>query len=339
MLVAAYIGFGNSVIRYHLPYVNLRKDKVKVKYIYRREEDRALEGEKEREALYKDYIFTSRLEDILEDPEVNLIVVNTPNTTHVMYAKMALDAGKNVLVEKPIAMNYEETKDLLEYAKEKELTLMPNHNRRFDTDCLAVKDAIASGKLGRLIEIESHYDYFRQEHFLTEPEMVIVSGLGIHTTDQIVSMLGVPKRCQYDVRSVYFDSGADDYFDIDLFYDGMKAIVKTNYLVKTKYPRFIVHGDHGSFIKYGGKHNSDTSYTEPIQVKLEVEDESDWGVMEYVDEQGETHIEKIPSQPTDYGRIYDGLYETIINQAPKLVADEEVLADMKIIEEAMEACI
>lgn len=338
MLVAAYIGFGNSVIRYHLPYVNLRKDKVKVKYIYRREEDRALEGEREREALYKDYIFTSRIEDILEDKEVNLIVVNTPNSSHVMYAKMALDAGKNVLVEKPIALNYEETKELLAYAKEKGLVCMPNHNRRFDTDCLAVKDAIASGKLGRLIEVESHYDYFRPQHFLKEPEKLFVSGLGIHTTDQIVSMLGVPNRCNYDVRSVYFDSGSDDYFDFDFFYDNMKAIVKTNFIVKTNYPRFIVHGDHGSFIKYGGKHNSDVANIEPIQVKLEVEDESNWGTLEYVDELGETHVEKIPSQPTDYGRIYDGLYETIINGAPKIITDEEVLADMKIIDEALEAC-
>lgn len=337
MLVAAYIGFGNSVVRYHLPYVNMRKDKVKVKYIYRREEDRNLEGEKEREDLYEGYIFTSRLEDILEDAEVNLVVINSPNSSHVMYAKAALDAGKNVLVEKPIAMDYEETKELLEYAKSKGLTLMPNHNRRYDTDCLAVKDAISSGKLGRIVELESHYDYFKKP-FFKEPAMGMLLGLGIHTIDQIISMFGTPKAMNYDVRSLFFESGADDYYDIDFFYDDMKAIMKTSLLVKTKYPRFIVHGDNGSFIKYGGKHNSDVVYTEPIQVELEVESEKDWGVLEYMDENGETRIEKIPSRPTDYGVIYDGLYETIINGTPKLVSDEEVLTDMKIVEEAMEAC-
>lgn len=94
MLVVAYIGFGNSVCRYHLPYVNLRKDKVKVKYIYRREVAREPQEEKDRELLYPDYIFTSDLDSILNDPEVNLVVVNTPDKTHKEYAEAALNHGK-----------------------------------------------------------------------------------------------------------------------------------------------------------------------------------------------------------------------------------------------------
>jgi len=339
MLVIAYIGFGNSVVRYHLPYVNKRLDKMKVKYIYRRQEDRDLPNEKEREKLYPSYQFTSNIEDVLNDDEVNLVVINTPHEYHVAYAKQALDAGKNVLVEKPVALTYAQTKELLEYANQKNLVLMPNHNRRFDTDALAVKDVLDSGKLGRIVELESHYDYFRPK--MKEgvaPSMGMLLGLGIHTIDQIISFFGTPKYCVYDVRSLFYESGSDDYYDIDFFYDGMKAIMKTSVMVKTKYPRFIIHGEKGSFIKYGGKHNSDVVWKEPIHIDLEVEDESDWGILEYENEKGETIKEKIPSKPTDYGKIYDGLYDSIHYGAAKLVSDEEVLCDMKIVEEAMEAC-
>ena len=80
MLVVAYIGFGNSVCRYHLPYVGRRKDTIKVKYIYRRMEDRV--GDEERETWYPDITFTSDIDEVMNDEEVNLIVVNTPDQFH-----------------------------------------------------------------------------------------------------------------------------------------------------------------------------------------------------------------------------------------------------------------
>lgn len=337
MLNVAYIGFGNSVIRYHLPYVALRKETVCVKYIYRREEDRLSETERERETLYPNIIFTTDLDDILNDADVNLVVVNSPHDSHVYYAKKALDAGKHVLVEKPIALTYAETEELLEYASTKNLICMPNHNRRYDTDFVAVKDAVASGKLGRIVEVESHYDYFRPGA-REKAGMGMLLGLGIHTIDQIIALLGIPQNLTYDVRSLFFETGADDYYDIDFFYPGKKAIMKTSLLVKTKYPRFIVHGDNGSFIKYGGKHNSDQKIVEPVVLSLDIEHEDNWGLLEYLDDRGNTIVEKVPSRPTDYGIIYDSLYDSIHHGKEKLISDEEVLASMRIVEEAMKAC-
>ena len=82
MLVVAYIGFGNSVCRYHLPYVERRKDTIKIKYIYRRMEDRV--GDEERETWYPDINFTSDNDEVSNDEEVNLIVVNTQiNFIHI----------------------------------------------------------------------------------------------------------------------------------------------------------------------------------------------------------------------------------------------------------------
>ena len=85
MLVVAYIGFGNSVCRYHLPYVERRKDTIKVKYIYRRVEDRI--GDEERETWYPHITFTSDLDEVMNDQEVNLIVVNTPDGFHTYFRR------------------------------------------------------------------------------------------------------------------------------------------------------------------------------------------------------------------------------------------------------------
>lgn len=90
MVIVAYIGFGVSVREYHIPYVENRED-IKVKYVYRREEDiAAFAGY---EPFYPEIIFTTDLQQVLSDDEVNLVVVNTPDQFHVPYAKQILNAG------------------------------------------------------------------------------------------------------------------------------------------------------------------------------------------------------------------------------------------------------
>ena len=97
MLVVAYIGFGNSVCRYHLPYVGRRKDTIKVKYIYRRMEDRV--GDEERETWYPDITFTSDIDEVMNDEEVNLIVVNTPDQFHTYIQRWPLNMERTVYVK------------------------------------------------------------------------------------------------------------------------------------------------------------------------------------------------------------------------------------------------
>ena len=180
MLVVAYIGFGNSVCRYHLPYVERRKDTIKVKYIYRRQEDRV--GDEERETWYPDITFTTNIDQVMNDPEVNLIVVNTPDAFHVSYTMQALEHGKNVLCEKPFAHTAKEAKEVFEYAKEKGLVVMANQNRRYDADMRTVRKVIESGVLGDIVEIESHYDYYRPS-IKDHKGFGILYGLAVHPID------------------------------------------------------------------------------------------------------------------------------------------------------------
>lgn len=331
MLVVAYIGFGNSVCRYHLPYVAVRKDKVKVKYIFRRQEDR--EGDTDREAWYPEIEFTTDLDKVMQDPEVNLVVVNTPDKFHVSYTMQALRSGKNVLCEKPFAMTAKEAKEVFAYAKEQGLVVMVNQNRRFDADMRTVREVISSGVLGEILEFESHYDYYRPS-IADHKSFWYLYGLAVHPIDQVVSLFGKPKRLVYDCRSIDNPGEANDYYDIDFFYDRMKAIVKTSFYVKLDYPRFIVHGRKGSFLMPPLGHQSALQEKEgPVEISFVPLGEDKWGTLSYIDDQGNDITKKIPTKVQDYGLIYDNLYDVIFNRGEKVVKDEEVITVLEIIEE------
>lgn len=333
MLTIAYIGFGNSVTHYHLPYVE-KKPELKVKYIYRREEDR--QGDMEREAWYPDYIFTSDIDKVMADSDVNLVVVNTPDAFHVEYSRMALEHGKHVLCEKPFAMTGAEAKQVFSLAKEKGLIATANQNRRFDADFRTVKKVIDSGVLGELVEIESHYDYYRPS-IKENKRFGFLYGLAVHPLDQIISQFGIPKKTTLDCRSIDNPGISDDYYDMDLFYpNGFKAIVKTSCYVKLDYPRFIVHGKKGSFLMPSLGHNSNKQYKPgPIVLTEETYGEELWGTLAYVDDEGETIEMKVPVETTEYGRIYDNLVAAIDQGQEKVVKDEEVIAVLEIIESGL----
>lgn len=335
MLVVAYIGFGNSVCRYHLPYVERRKDTVKVKYIYRREEDRI--GDEERETWYPDITFTTDIDQVMNDPEVNLIVVNTPDQFHVSYTMQALDHGKNVLCEKPFAMSAKEASEVFAYAKEKGLIAMANQNRRYDADMRTVRKVIESGVLGEILEVESHYDYYRPS-IADHVGFGILYGLAVHPIDQIIGQFGKPKKVVYDCRSFDHPGESDDYYDIDFFYDRMKAIVKTSYYVKLDNPRFIVHGRKGSFLMPAlGHQSAQKAKPGPVEISFEPLPEDKWGTLSYIDENGQDITKKVPTEIQDYGLIYDNLYDVIFNGGEKVVKDEEVIEVLRIIEEATKA--
>lgn len=332
MLVVAYIGFGNSVCRYHLPYVERRKYTIKVKYIYRREEDRL--GDEERETWYPDITFTSDIDEVMNDPEVNLIVVNTPNEFHTYYTLMAIDHGKNCLCEKPFALSSKEAKEVFEHAKEKGVVVMANQNRRFDADMRTVRKVIESGVLGEILEIESHYDYYRPS-IADRKTLGMLYGLQVHPIDQIIGEFGIPDKVVYDCRSFDNPGLSDDYSDIDLFYGKMKAIVKTSFYVKLEYPRFIVHGKKGSFIMPQlGHQSAQKSKPGPVEISFEPLSEEYWGTLSYIDDQGNDITKKVPTEIQDYGMIYDNLYDVIFNHGQKVVKDHEVLEVLKIIEKA-----
>lgn len=322
-----------STTRYHLPYVLNRKDTWHVAHIFRRHAK-----PEEQAPQYSHIHFTSDLDEVLGDPQVKLVIVCTHADSHFEYAKRALEAGKNVLVEKPFTPTLAQAKVLFDLARSKGLTVTPYQNRRFDSCFLTAKKAIESGKLGKIVEVESHFDYYRPvaETKPGLPQDGAFYGLGVHTMDQIISLFGRPDHVAYDIRSLRNKANPDDTFEAQLFYGDLKAIVKTSHLVKIDYPKFIVHGTKGSFVKYGIDQQETSLKANIMPGEPGFAADESVGVLEYVNDDGVTVKEEVKPETGDYGRVYDALYQTLTVGTPNYVKESEVLTNLEILERAFE---
>lgn len=337
MLKMGFIGNGKSTNRYHLPFILERKN-IQVKTIYNRNPKTAtwdkIEG----------VHYTTDLEELLTDPEIQLITISTTQSSHFEYAKKVLENGKNVLVEKPFMMTYAEAKEIFELAKERGLIVQCYQNRRFDSDFLTAQKVIESGKLGELLEVEMHYDYFRPEI----PESVhefkfydsYLYGHGCHTIDQVLSYFGKPDDIHYDVRQLLGEGRMNDYFDLDFYYGITKVSVKSSYFRIKARPSFVLYGKKGMFTKETKDRQEEhlKLFYMPSHKDFGIDLPEHYGTLTYVDDAGVWHEEKVISEVGDYGRVYDDLYEAIINGKPKQVTDEETLLQMEILEKGVEAC-
>lgn len=332
-LHCAFIGFGKSTTRYHLPYVLNRKDSWHVAHIYRRSAK-----PEEQHPSYSHIHFTSDLQEVFDDPQVKLVIVCTHADSHFEYARRALEAGKSVLVEKPFTPSLTEARVLFELAQSKGLTVTPYQNRRFDSCFLTAKKAIESGKLGEIVEVESHFDYYRPvaESKPGLPQDGAFYGLGVHTMDQIISLFGRPDHVAYDIRSLRNPANPDDTFEAQLFYGNLKTIVKTSHLVKIDYPKFIVHGTRGSFIKYGIDQQETSLKANIMPGEPGFAADDSVALLEYVDDEGLTVREEWGAEIGDYGRVYDALYQTLVNGTPNYVKESDVLTNLEILERAFE---
>lgn len=201
---------------------------------------------------YSHIHFTSDLDEVLNDPQVRLVIVCTHADSHFDYAKRALKRARTCWWKNPSPRRWW-SKALFALAKSKGLTVTPYQNRRFDSCFLTAKKAIESGKLGEIVEIESHFDLYRPVAE-TQPGLAqdgTFYGLGVHTLDQIISCSAARITWRTTSAACVIRPTRMIPFEAQLFYGDLKVIVKTSYLVKLAYPKFIVHGHKGSFIKYG----------------------------------------------------------------------------------------
>lgn len=332
MLNVAYIGNGKSTNRYHVPFVN-KVENIQIKTIY------SPSGKIRWEKLEGVY-YTDNINDIWGDNDLDLVVITTPSDYHYALAKEALEKGKNILVEKPFTNTAKEARELFALAKEKGLFIQAYQNRRFDSDFLTVQKVIESGKLGDLLELEMHFDYYRPE--VPESSFSTINsflyGHGTHTVDQVLSYFGQPKAVHYDVRQLLGEGHMNDYFDLDLYYENpFKVSIKSSYFRVTKRPSFELYGKKGSFIKQTTDRQEEhlKLFYMPTNNDFGVDLPEHYGTLTYYDDEGNYHEEKVVSEVGDYSKIYEGIYNSIIHGQEKIVKDEETIRQIEILEEGI----
>ena len=334
-LVIGYLGNGKSTNRYHLPFSLQRKETIRVKTIYARHlEPNAWER-------IPGIAYTDNLDSFLQDPEIQVVVCTVPARAHYETAKAVLEAGKGCVLEKPFTQTKAEAEELFRLAGQKGVPLQCYQNRRFDSDFLTVQKVINSGKLGDLLEVEMHYDYYRPEisegvNRFDKADSYLYNH-ACHTLDQVLSFFGKPDSVRYDVRQLLGPGRMNDYFDLDLYYGILKVSVKSSYFRIKERPSFVVYGKRGMFVK------EQKDRQEADLKKFYLPDHGDFGLdlpehygtLTYYDADGVFHEEKVVSERGDYGRYYDALYETVIHGRPPLVTEEQTILQMEILENGL----
>lgn len=335
-LTIGYIGNGKSTNRYHLPFALKLGDKIKVKTIY-------TPSGKMDWAQIEGVHYTTDLYELLNDPDIQVVVITTPSQYHYELAKQVLIAGKNCVVEKPFTETVAQAEELFALAKEMGLMLQCYQNRRFDSDFLTVQEVIKSGKLGDLLELEMHFDYFRPEVPENTTSFSRINsylyGHACHTLDQVISLFGEPDSVHYDVRQLLGKGRMNDYFDIDLYYGVFKVSVKSSFFRIKSRPSFVIYGKKGMFVKETKDRQEEhlKQFYMPDNADFGLDKPEHYGVLTYMDELGIYHEEKVPSVAGDYSRYYQALYDTLINGQVQEVTAQQTLLQIRLLEKGIKS--
>lgn len=307
--------------------------------------ERSKEESKEK---YPEATIYSSVEDMLQNADVELVIINTPVQTHYEYAKKALEAGKNIVVEKPFTVNVEEAEELVRLAEEKGLFLSVYQNRRFDRDFQQVQNILNEGKLGNIKEAEIRFDRFRTtpsgKQHKENPDQTgsgSLHDLGAHLVDQAVQYFGYPEKLFADVFSMKGSEFANDYFEILLFYkNDLRVRLKSSVFTKEDHYAYKIHGDKGTFLQ----ERTDNQEVELVAGAIPVYGK-EWmqplkeadGVLNYLNENSETERIFTSSEAGNYMDYYQQIYEHIVFGYPLPSPGKEVIQNMKIIDASLKS--
>lgn len=242
------IGYGYAGATFHAPIINSVPE-MKLYAISSSQTDKV-------EQDWPDALVYATPEALLQDPDVDLIVIATPNQTHYPLAKMALFNGKHTVIDKPFTVTHQEAQALIDLAQAQNRLLSVYHNRRWDGDFLTLQKLINDNTLGRIVNIESRFDRFRptpQVRWRESNEVGagLLYDLSPHLIDQALVLMGMPQAIFAETAIQRENGQSIDFFQLIFYYEQCRISLSAGCLVKTPTPRFVVHGTQGSYTKYG----------------------------------------------------------------------------------------
>ena len=270
------------------------------------------------------------------DPRIALVVIATPNDTHVPLARAAIAAGKHVVVDKPFTLTLAEARDLSALAEKHRRLLSVFHNRRWDSDFLTVARAIADGLVGDVVAIESRIDRWRPAvrdrwREADVPGAGILYDLGPHLIDQLLCLFGAPVTVAAQVMRQRPGARVDDAFHLTLDWGDRTAILSASMLIAGGTQRWLVHGTSGTLAKRLIDIQED-------QLKAAMVPGSDgWGVDPdpalFHDGSGAPPREII-AEPGDQSRYYAAIAAAIHGEGENPVPPAQAAAVVAVIEAA-----
>ena len=279
------------------------------------------------------------VEEMLADRTLDLIVVTTPSGTHFEIARQAIEAGKHVVVDKPVSVQSEQIAELIALAKKRSVMLIPFHNRRWDGDFQTAQNVVQEDVLGRLVYAESRMDRWAPGATRTAWKNDPAEGggvlldLGTHLIYVALLLFGKPQGVSAEVGRERDGDGADDFFTLRLRYPGLRVTLGSNLLSSPAGPRFLLRGTKGNFQKSG----LDPQEAELSKItRIETQDwgrepKSQWGTLTLAGESG-VATRTVETVPGDYRRFYEGVRDALNGRGEPPVPAVEAWRVARIIE-------
>ena len=261
--------------------------------------------------------------------DFDVVVVATSNDVHVPLATAALDLGKPVVVDKPVALTSEDAARLVEHARSRGVPLGVFHNRRWDSDTLTAADLLASGVLGTVHRLESRFTRFRPQVVDRWREKPggggVLLDLGTHLVDQAVHLLGPVREVWADVRELRAGAEVDDDVVLALTHEsGAGSLLWCSAAAPWTGPRLVLQGSRAGWVKQDldGQEAAAREDRPPTPEP----DGTLW------DEDG---ARPVPSRPGDWPAFYRGFDDAVRTGAPLPVQPEDAVHVLRVLEAAV----
>jgi predicted dehydrogenase len=268
---------------------------------------------------------------------IDLVVISTPNRTHVPLALAGLDAGLHVVVDKPLAPSSREARMVAETARRQDVLVVPFQNRRWDGDFLTLRRLLADNALGTPLRFESRFDRWRptptgtwRERGAVEDAGGLLFDLGSHLIDQALVLFG-------PVREVYAEldrrrpgvEADDDTFVALTHASGVRSHLHMSALSAQSSPRFRLLGSEAAYTKWGLDVQEDAlrAGVRPGGAEWGVDKPERWGTLGVME-----RSRPVPTERGDYGGFYRDLVRAIGGDAPPPVDVADAIATLEVIE-------
>jgi predicted dehydrogenase len=269
--------------------------------------------------------------------ELDLVVVATPNRTHVSLARAALEAGLPVVLDKPFARTADEGRALVDAARERGLMVTVFQNRRWDGDFLTLQGLLEEGRLGRVHRLESRFERWRPKpgggwRERAEEGGGLLLDLGSHLVDQALQLFGPVREvyAEVDLRREGAQVDDDDFLALE-HESGVRSHLWMSALSAERGPRFRVLGNRAAFVKHGLDIQEEAlrSGRSPTDADWGEEPRARWGRLVTGDE-----VEEVPTVPGSYGSFYAGVAESLRDSVPPPVDARESVAVLEVLDTA-----
>jgi predicted dehydrogenase len=276
------------------------------------------------------------------DLGIELVVVATPNRTHVPLAMDALGAGLSVVVDKPLAATAEDGRRLAAEAERRGLLLSVFHNRRWDGDFLTVRRLVDGGTLGEVLRFESRFERWRpqrpvrawRERADREDAGGLLFDLGSHLIDQALVLFGPPVSVYAELDRRRPATEVDDDVFIALEHRaGVRSHLWASVVASRLGPRYRVLGSQNGYVVWGMDPQEEALKHGELPgrsgASWGVEPESRWGTIGAGD-----RLEPVPTEPGDYRHFYRGMVASLRGGVPPPVTARQAIVTLEVIEAA-----